>query len=188
MKITPELSHMLKAVRLASGLTQAAVANRLGVAQPTVAGFEVEGADLRVSTLRRLMRIYGAELSIDAVMPGGEHFSIVHDVIEPDVLTLHAEEFEVIREFNSQGMLVDVRIEVSLVHDGSFFSTLTIDRDRMPEACTVAAILKVAKCSMTFDPSDIYRNHKVILDLTHPQLALILSVMNEIKAHEKDLR
>ena len=47
------------------GLSQAEVAKRMGVGQSTVAGFEKEMSDPRLSTLQRYARAVGASLSVE---------------------------------------------------------------------------------------------------------------------------
>lgn len=55
----------LVAARRRAGLTQAEVADRMGVTQSTVSGFETEGADPRLSTLQRYARAVGARVVIE---------------------------------------------------------------------------------------------------------------------------
>ena len=57
----------LVALRKALGLSQKAVAERMGVRQPTVSGFETEGSDPRVSTLQRYARAVDARLRLIVV-------------------------------------------------------------------------------------------------------------------------
>lgn len=59
-----EVIDALVALRRSCGLTQAEVAERMGVKQPTVSGFENEGSDPRVSTLQRYARAVAAELKM----------------------------------------------------------------------------------------------------------------------------
>ncbi len=65
-----DLHHTLDslvALRKALGLSQKAVAERMGVRQPTVSGFETEGSDPRVSTLQRYARAVDARLRLIVV-------------------------------------------------------------------------------------------------------------------------
>ena len=50
-------------------LSQRAVAERMGVGQPTVFGFETENSDPRLSTLQRYARAVGAKLRLVLVIP-----------------------------------------------------------------------------------------------------------------------
>jgi DNA-binding XRE family transcriptional regulator len=57
----------LVALRKAKGLSQKEVAERMGVRQPTVSGFETEGSDPRLSTLQRYARAVDARLRLIVV-------------------------------------------------------------------------------------------------------------------------
>jgi DNA-binding XRE family transcriptional regulator len=57
------IDSLLRA-REAGGLTQAEVARRMGVKQPTVSQFETEDSDPRLSTLQRYARAVGLRVSI----------------------------------------------------------------------------------------------------------------------------
>ncbi len=59
----------LVALRRMLGLSQTAVANRMGVRQPTVSGFETEGSDPRLSTLQRYARAVRARLRLIVDVP-----------------------------------------------------------------------------------------------------------------------
>ena len=56
-------------LRRAMGLTQTEVANRMGVKQPTVSGFENEGSDPRLSTIQRYARALEATATFRLTMP-----------------------------------------------------------------------------------------------------------------------
>jgi transcriptional regulator with XRE-family HTH domain len=62
------LIRSLVILRKKLGLTQAQVARRMGVGQPTVSGFENEGSDPRLSTVQRYARAVEAECLV-AVQP-----------------------------------------------------------------------------------------------------------------------
>lgn len=64
-----ELIARLVHLRVESGLTQKEVAQRMGVKQPMVSGFENGGADPRLSTLQRYARAVCARLVTDLDMP-----------------------------------------------------------------------------------------------------------------------
>jgi|SRR5215475_16118504 len=59
----------LVALRKDLGLNQTAVAERMGVRQPTVSGFETEASDPRMSTLQRYARAVEARLRFVIELP-----------------------------------------------------------------------------------------------------------------------
>lgn len=59
----------LLALRRHHKLSQRVVAQRMGVRQPTVSGFETEDSDPRLSTLQRYARAVGARLRLVVVVP-----------------------------------------------------------------------------------------------------------------------
>lgn len=58
------LVDSLVACRKARGLSQKEVAERMGVKQPTVSGFENEGSDPRISTVQRYARAVDCRVKI----------------------------------------------------------------------------------------------------------------------------
>jgi hypothetical protein len=54
--------------------TQGEVALALGIKQPTVAGMEKQGQDLKLSTLKRYVEATGGKLRLDIELPDGTHF------------------------------------------------------------------------------------------------------------------
>ncbi|MBU9847467.1 helix-turn-helix domain-containing protein [Rahnella ecdela] len=54
--------------------TQCEMAETLGVKQPTVAGIEKPGRDLRLSTLKRYVEAAGGKLRLEIDLPDGSHF------------------------------------------------------------------------------------------------------------------
>ena len=60
------VAQLIRSARLEAGLSQAALARRLGTSQPAVARLEREGANPRVETLRRVMEANGRELRLTA--------------------------------------------------------------------------------------------------------------------------
>ena len=59
----------LVSLRKALGLSQTAVADRMGVRQPTVSGFETEASDPRLSTLQRYARAVEGRLKLSLDLP-----------------------------------------------------------------------------------------------------------------------
>ena len=56
-------SALLREARVNAGLTQAALAERLGVSQPSIAALERPGANPTVRTLERILSAVGLELT-----------------------------------------------------------------------------------------------------------------------------
>lgn len=54
--------------------TQVEMAQALGIKQPTVAGIEKPGRDVKLSTLRRYVDAIGGKLNIDVELPDGTHY------------------------------------------------------------------------------------------------------------------
>lgn len=59
----------LISLRRHRSLSQGVIAQRMGVRQPTVSGFETEDSDPRLSTLQRYARAVGAKLRLVVVVP-----------------------------------------------------------------------------------------------------------------------
>jgi DNA-binding XRE family transcriptional regulator len=59
-----ELIDDLVRAREALGVTQSAIARRMGVSQPTVSGFEHEASDPRLSTVQRYARAVGKRVVV----------------------------------------------------------------------------------------------------------------------------
>jgi DNA-binding XRE family transcriptional regulator len=53
--------------------TQTEIAAALGVKQPTIAGMEKAGQDLKLSTLKRYVEACGGKLRLDVELPDGHH-------------------------------------------------------------------------------------------------------------------
>lgn len=71
LKTNEMLGDMVLAeVRKLAGLTQAQLADSLGVKQPSVASMEAQ-EDMQISTLSRIVRALGGELEVVVKMPGG---------------------------------------------------------------------------------------------------------------------
>lgn len=54
--------------------TQVEIAESLGVKQPTIAGMEKPGRDLKLSTLKRYVEAAGGKLRLDIELPDGSHY------------------------------------------------------------------------------------------------------------------
>lgn len=57
--------------------TQVEMAQALNIKQPTVAGMEKPGRDLKLSTLKRYVEAAGGKLRLDVELPDGSHFEFV---------------------------------------------------------------------------------------------------------------
>mgnify|MGYP002724415104 CR=1 FL=1 len=67
------LELRLSEVRLLVEMTQAEMAEALGVKQPTIAGMEKGGQDLRLSSLKRYVEAIGGKVRLDIELPDGTH-------------------------------------------------------------------------------------------------------------------
>ncbi|SFN21686.1 Helix-turn-helix domain-containing protein [Candidatus Pantoea varia] len=54
-----------------------AMARALGITQPTVAGMEKPGRDLKLSTLKRYVDAAGGKLRLVVELPDGSHYGFV---------------------------------------------------------------------------------------------------------------
>ena len=63
----------LAEIRALMHKTQAEMATALGVKQPTIAGMEKAGQDLKLSTLKRYIEAAGGKVRLDIELPGGQH-------------------------------------------------------------------------------------------------------------------
>lgn len=57
--------------------TQIEMAQALGIRQPTVAGMEKPGRDMKLSTLKRYVEATGGKLRLDIELPDGSHYGFV---------------------------------------------------------------------------------------------------------------
>ncbi|MCB5161268.1 helix-turn-helix domain-containing protein [Marinomonas algarum] len=55
-------------------ITQEDMAKALGVKQPTIAGMERKGRDVKLSTLKRYVEGAGGKVTIDVELPDGSHY------------------------------------------------------------------------------------------------------------------
>ncbi|SDL61883.1 Helix-turn-helix [Modicisalibacter muralis] len=67
------LELRLKEIRRLVGMTQAQMADALGVKQPTVAGMEKGGQDLRLSSIKRYVESVGGRARLDVELSDGSH-------------------------------------------------------------------------------------------------------------------
>jgi len=67
------LELRLSEVRRLVEMTQAQMADAMGVRQPTVAGMEKSGQDLRLSSIKRYVEAVGGRVRLDVELPDGSH-------------------------------------------------------------------------------------------------------------------
>jgi len=71
-------SEMLLEINLAElrkelEVTQQKLADAMGVKQPTIAGMEKQGQDMKLSSLKRYIEAAGGKLRMDIELPDGSH-------------------------------------------------------------------------------------------------------------------
>jgi transcriptional regulator with XRE-family HTH domain len=73
---------LIRAARLAEGLTQAQLARRLGITQPSVARLEAAGDEVTVATLQRALNAMGRALVLQAqVRPSSVDESLLREAL-----------------------------------------------------------------------------------------------------------
>ena len=68
------LNIHLAELREKTQLTQTQLAEAMGVKQPTVAGMEKSGQDIKLSSLKKYIEATGGKMRIDIELPDGSHF------------------------------------------------------------------------------------------------------------------
>ena len=71
------LNIQLAKIRALAQKTQAEMAETLDVKQPTVAGIERVGQDLKLSTLKRYVEAAGGKVRLDIELPDGNHHELL---------------------------------------------------------------------------------------------------------------
>nr|AKN37101.1 Cro-like protein [Vibrio cyclitrophicus]AKN38190.1 hypothetical protein [Vibrio splendidus] len=66
----------LAEIRHSVHMSQAQVAESMGIKQPTVASLEKNGKDVKLLSLKRYVEALGGRLRIDIEMPDGHHFGM----------------------------------------------------------------------------------------------------------------
>jgi transcriptional regulator with XRE-family HTH domain len=73
---------LIRDARLADGLTQAALARRLGITQPAIARLEAAGDEVTVATLQRALNAMGRALVLQAVQrPSSIDETLLHGTL-----------------------------------------------------------------------------------------------------------
>lgn len=68
------LNIHLAELRERAELTQKEIAGAMGVKQPTVAGMEKVGQDIKLSSLKKYVEATGGKLRLDIELPNGSHY------------------------------------------------------------------------------------------------------------------
>ena len=93
---------LIREARLAEGLTQAALARRLGITQPAIARLEAAGDEVTVATLQRALNAMGRALVLQAVQrPSSIDETLLHSTLAltPDQrLTSFESSYENVRQ------------------------------------------------------------------------------------------
>lgn len=74
---TTLLRIQLAEIRALMQKTQTDMAAALGVKQPTIAGMEKAGQDLKLSTLKRYIEAAGGKVRLDIELPDGKHHEFI---------------------------------------------------------------------------------------------------------------
>lgn len=64
----------LREIRNLMDKTQTEMAEAMGVRQPTIAGMEKPGKDMRLSSLKKYVEAGGGKLRVEIELPDGKHY------------------------------------------------------------------------------------------------------------------
>jgi transcriptional regulator with XRE-family HTH domain len=81
-----KLAENVRSRRLSAGITQEGLAERSGVALPTLRKFEQKGVISLESFLKLLLVVGGLEEMIEAIRPIKPTFSSIDEVLKEDIL------------------------------------------------------------------------------------------------------
>lgn len=70
------LEIRLAEIRMLLQKTQNELAKAMGVTQPTIAGMEKLGQDMKLSSIKRYVESAGAKVRLDIELPDGSHYAI----------------------------------------------------------------------------------------------------------------
>ncbi|KGE14183.1 helix-turn-helix domain-containing protein [Sphingobacterium deserti] len=84
-----KIAEQIRAKRLAMNLTQEGLAERSGVALPTLRKFEQKGLISLESFVKLLMVVGGVEAIIEALQPSKAVFASIDDVLKDENTTYH---------------------------------------------------------------------------------------------------
>jgi len=67
----------LSEIRSRLALSQEVLAKRLGISQPAVVALEQRGADIKLSSLKRVIDAMGGQLRLEVTLPDGDRVEVV---------------------------------------------------------------------------------------------------------------
>jgi transcriptional regulator with XRE-family HTH domain len=105
---------LIRDARLAEGLTQAQLARRLGITQPSVARLEAAGEEVSVATLQRALNAMGRRLELQVVaMPSSVDEGQVRELLRltpGQRLELHDASYEGLRQWANEAQAAIARV------------------------------------------------------------------------------
>ena len=97
---------IIRTAREAEGLTQAQLARRLGITQPSVARLEAAGDNVTVATLQRALSVMNRTLEIrSALMPSSVDETLIVEALKlspGERIERHDDEYEAMRAFANE--------------------------------------------------------------------------------------
>jgi transcriptional regulator with XRE-family HTH domain len=106
--------NLIREARLAEGLTQAQLARRLGITQPSVARLESAGDEVSVATLRRALNAMGRALVLQAqLQPSSVDESLVREALRltpGQRLERYEAEYADVREWANEAQAAVARV------------------------------------------------------------------------------
>lgn len=97
---------IIRMAREAEGLTQAQLARRLGITQPSIARLEAAGDNVTIATLQRAMNAMNRTLELrSAQMPSSVDESLIHEALRltpGERLERHDASYDSVREFANE--------------------------------------------------------------------------------------
>jgi len=97
---------IIRTAREAEGLTQAQLARRLGITQPSVARLEAAGDNVTVATLQRALNVMNRTLEIRAaLMPSSVDETLIVEALKlspGERIERHDDEYEAMRAFANE--------------------------------------------------------------------------------------
>ena len=105
---------LIREARLAEGLTQAQLARRLGVTQPSVARLEAAGDEVTVATLQRALNAMGRALVLHAqVQPSSVDETLLREALRltpGERLERHDRSYVELREWANEAQAAVARV------------------------------------------------------------------------------
>jgi transcriptional regulator with XRE-family HTH domain len=109
-----ETGALIREARLAEGLTQAQLARRLGITQPSVARLEAAGDEVTVATLQRALGVMGQRLELQAVaMPSSVDESQLREALRltpGERLERHDASYDELRRWANEAQAAVARV------------------------------------------------------------------------------